>query len=210
MDQSLYQERVKEGAKLYKQVVVMDGEIYRLKKQIAKIALEVCDIRHGGRSGDRYTLTRFADDAKIPRKTISEWVRIFRLSKVLGVEISSDKNWRKVDYVSRKRALMISGRNHQAGKVSAKARIEDITPSEADALKKIYQGAADVNLSKKSEDVNRGRGLNMLLKVFQSNLKSVAFLSKSDLSKAEIKHFRKLLDQTQKHIDRALKVERED
>ena len=44
-----------------------------IKMKIAKIALDACTIRHGGRSGNHYTLTNFAKDVGISRKQLSLW-----------------------------------------------------------------------------------------------------------------------------------------
>jgi hypothetical protein len=208
VERKIYQENVKEASKLYKQVLANDGELFRIKKQIAKLALEVCDIRHGGMSGNKYTLTRFADDTGISRKTISDWVRVFRLSKVLGVDIKSDESWRKVDYVDRKRALMITSKNHQNDTIKAKARIDNLQVEEVVALKKVYNGAANAPKGKKSEELQRSRGLILLVKLFQQKLKSVAFLRKNDLSMAELLHLKKLLEQTKSHIERAIEIEK--
>lgn len=209
MDQSKYSKNVAEGSKLYSQVQRMDAEIYRIKKQIAKLALEVCDIRHGGRSGSNYTITRFADDSKIPRKSLTEWIRVFRLSKVLGVEINNQETWRKVDYVNRQRALMISAKNLKDGNIKSKARIEDIQPEETKNLKKIYKDASDYEKSKKSGNATRIRGLFLLVKQFQSNLKTVAFLKKKELTRGELLYLKDLLHQSEKYVNRAISIEKD-
>lgn len=209
MDHKKYEKNVAEGMKLYSQVQKIDSELYRIKKQIAKLALEVCDIGHGGMSGSRYTITRFSDDAKIPRKTLSEWIRIFRLSKVLGVEINSHETWGKVSYVNRQRALMVSAKNLSEGQIGAKAKMEDISSDEAQSLKKLYKGVSDYKKSKKSSDSLRIRGLLMLVKQFQSNLKAVAYLDRNELSIEELVHLKMLLDKSEKLVDRAIVIEKQ-
>jgi len=51
-------------------------EAYQHK--IAEMALAVCQIRHGGPSDKYYTLSDFADDIKVNRKTLSNWVAVYR------------------------------------------------------------------------------------------------------------------------------------
>jgi hypothetical protein len=53
-------------------------EIETHQAEIAKLALQVCTIRHGGRSNGFYTITDFARDIGIERKTLSHWVSIYR------------------------------------------------------------------------------------------------------------------------------------
>lgn len=47
---------------------------------IAGLALEVCDLHHGGRKGSSvYSISRFAEEIEIDRKTLYEWMRVKRL-----------------------------------------------------------------------------------------------------------------------------------
>lgn len=46
--------------------------------KICSYALKVCTIRHGGRSNGYYTITDYARDIGMSRKTLSEWLGIYR------------------------------------------------------------------------------------------------------------------------------------
>ncbi len=52
--------------------------IEETKFKISKLALEVCQIRHGGISTQYYTLKDFAGDIGMKPKTLQNWVRIYR------------------------------------------------------------------------------------------------------------------------------------
>lgn len=208
MESKQYDLIVQSGKKLYIQLKNTENELYRLKKQIAKLALEVCDIRHGGISGNRYTLLKFANDTGIPVRTVSDWVRIFKLSKILDVDINSDENWRRVDYVSRKRGLIVAGKNISQEHVRAKAPIEKITDEEKRVLKNIYKKTSSREMSKNSEDVTRMRGLSMLVKYFQSNLINITNLNRNDLGNEELKHLKHLLEKSLKSVNRAIEIEK--
>jgi hypothetical protein len=66
-----YQDYVELGRALLK-------EVRCHQVQIAYYATKVCTIRHGGRSGDLYTLVRYADDIGMKSRTLSDWVSIYR------------------------------------------------------------------------------------------------------------------------------------
>lgn len=62
-------------------VVLGKAELKQIQghqRKIAEYALKVCTIRHGGKSGDLYTLTRYADDLGVNRKTLQNWVQIYK------------------------------------------------------------------------------------------------------------------------------------
>lgn len=52
--------------------------IESIQHEIASMAIKVCEIRHGGASGEYYTLSQFADDIGVNRKTLSNWVHVYR------------------------------------------------------------------------------------------------------------------------------------
>ena len=59
-----YEEYVRRGKALYKQHKIA-------KEQIVQLTLEVCDIRLGGNAKGRYTLTQYAHDIGMKRKTLT-------------------------------------------------------------------------------------------------------------------------------------------
>lgn len=72
-----------------------------IKLQIAKLAMEACTIRHGGRSEGLYTLTDFSRDVGIPFKRLSDWVMVYKIvvSKI-PEEIKTEKDWNKARKIS--------------------------------------------------------------------------------------------------------------
>ncbi len=61
------------------------------KRKVAIIALEVCDIRHGGISHNIYTITDFASDIGMNRKTLSEWIQTVKIERSTGIKIPEGK-----------------------------------------------------------------------------------------------------------------------
>ena len=75
-------------------------ELYQAK--IAKIAIKVCTIRHGGISDKYYTLSDFARDTGINRKTLSQWVRIYEhILKKIEITEPNKKEWESARKVLR-------------------------------------------------------------------------------------------------------------
>lgn len=69
---------------VYKQLVAKAKGLLKarqeLKYEIAKIALKVCDIRVGGKTGAQdYTLVRFAEDIGMNPNTLHRWKREYEL-----------------------------------------------------------------------------------------------------------------------------------
>lgn len=79
-----YNDYVKLGRALLREV-----RCYQV--QIAYYATKVCTIRHGGKSGDLYTLSRYAYDIGMNSKTLSEWVSVYR-----NVILKLDKDMKKI------------------------------------------------------------------------------------------------------------------
>lgn len=78
------------------------GQIDAYQAKIAQMAMEVCEIRHGGKSDAYYTLTDFANDIGINRKTLSSWVHTYRdVLLKSDIRVPSDKDWSNALLVSR-------------------------------------------------------------------------------------------------------------
>lgn len=69
--QKTYQELVNEAKVLLTRTSL-------IKMKIAKLALQACTIRHGGRSGNLYTLSKFATDVGVSRKQLSNWCLTYK------------------------------------------------------------------------------------------------------------------------------------
>jgi hypothetical protein len=81
-------------------VSLAKGLLSEIKSHQAKIAFyatKVCEIKHGGRTASSvYTISKFAEDIGMNRKTLSEWISIYKNVIVkLGKEASevSGKDW---------------------------------------------------------------------------------------------------------------------
>lgn len=92
---------------------------------IAYFAVKVCEIRHGGRSNEIYTIKRFASDIGKSHKTVQEWSRVYRgvIAKLnMDVKDITKEDWKAANRVmlliTREKTTMneISG---NAGKMNA-------------------------------------------------------------------------------------------
>lgn len=82
------------------------SDIAKARIDIADLAIEACDIIHGGGghwSGHEgvYTLKRFSEDVGIPKKTLQNWVRVRRLSLKLN-DFEPEKDWQALVLASGK------------------------------------------------------------------------------------------------------------
>lgn len=79
---------VKQGKRLLEEIGTYQAEI-------AKMAVEVCDIRHGGKTKEKiYTMKDFAQDLGMKPKTLQGWVATYRDVVVkAGIEIKDVKDW---------------------------------------------------------------------------------------------------------------------
>jgi len=70
------------------------------KHDIADLAIRACKIKLGGHLDGCYTLSNFADDAGIPRQTLSSWVQNRKIQKTIkksrGVDIKSGTDLRRI------------------------------------------------------------------------------------------------------------------
>lgn len=80
-----YKKSVKKAKALYK-------EIQKNQMAIAKLAYDTCEIIVGGHLiGTRYSLTMFAEDAGINRKTLSDWVHNYEIQLIASNKLKSKK-----------------------------------------------------------------------------------------------------------------------
>lgn len=71
-----HEKQYKEYVRLGKELV---QNINSYQAQIAFYATKVCEISHGGRKGlNTYTISKYSEDIGLNRKTVSEWVSIYR------------------------------------------------------------------------------------------------------------------------------------
>ena len=84
-----------------KQLYIRQGkrlleEIGIYQVEIAKMALAICDIRHGGKTLEKiYTIKDFANDIGMKPKTLQGWVGTFRdVVLKAGITISTPEDWK--------------------------------------------------------------------------------------------------------------------
>lgn len=73
-----YQKLVRQGRETLKEIERLEKKIVGYQQKIAMWAVEVCDIRHGGRSNGLYTIKDYARDIGMNAKTLQNWVQIYR------------------------------------------------------------------------------------------------------------------------------------
>ncbi len=80
---------VKQGRRLLEEIDVYQAEI-------SKMALEVCDIRHGGKTLEKiYTIKDFANDLGMKPKTLQGWVGTYRdVVLKADIEIKTSDDWK--------------------------------------------------------------------------------------------------------------------
>lgn len=112
-----------------------------MKLEIAKMALEVCTIKHGGISKGFYTLQDFAKDIGIDRKKLSDWTLTYKIvvSKIPEF-IKTEKDWIKAHKISlslsRHRAIL----NKQSGKSNTRGLLKkDLEMDSTEVLKLFTQ-----------------------------------------------------------------------
>ncbi len=118
-----YQDYVDHARKLLSQIESHQA-------QIAEIALKVCEIRHGGPSEGVYTLSRFADDIGLERRTLSNWVALYRdIILKAGIKKPTPEEWaaaRITGRILKNEATVANKRDGQAKSKGARASDQEI------------------------------------------------------------------------------------
>lgn len=128
-----YKNSVKKAKLLYK-------EIQKNQLAIAKLAYETCEIIVGGHQvGTRYSLTMFAEDAGINRKTLSDWVHNYEIHLIAKNKLKSKKlNPSKLNNQKDLNAIRLILRKQEGGLTQNK------TPAKIlDAYEKICERSDD-------------------------------------------------------------------
>lgn len=81
----------------------LEDEIHVYEVDIVKIALGVCDIRHGGKSPVLYTIRDFAIDIDINPKTLQNWIAAYRnvVPHLKKGAVKTKKDWSNVRKTNR-------------------------------------------------------------------------------------------------------------
>lgn len=91
-----YKKAVSEAKAILFEIRQLEKKIEAHQVSICKLAVSVCDIRHGGISKNLYTITDFANDIGMHKKTLQNWLACYRgvVEKLEeGVFEESDKDW---------------------------------------------------------------------------------------------------------------------
>lgn len=171
-------------------VKIMKERSLCLQAEVAKIALEVCDIRHGGRCGDSvYTISKFAEDIGCERKTVSGWVQTYRdILLPSGVITPSQEEWTIGNKVSRQIQYINREANENEGTPGKKKR----GPFPKKAVKRLYHEVK--NNPKKALEQN-------LYKDTKRVLSNVRLLEFSNLQRGLLFKIEENLRQSLKHIE---------
>lgn len=85
--------------------------------RICEYAMKVCQIRHGGRSDNYYTVTDFAQDIGMVSKTLQNWMLTYRnVVMKLDKPISTKKEWeaaKKVENILREERVITNRINEK-------------------------------------------------------------------------------------------------
>lgn len=81
------------GAKLYQRYLELDEKAANIRAKIAKLAMETCEIHHGGRYNEIYTLTKFSDDIGMSSKTLTTWIQIYKMGLKIEISEPTDEEW---------------------------------------------------------------------------------------------------------------------
>ena len=135
-----YEMYVVEGKKLVSKITVLDKNRMAYQCDIAKLAMEVCTIRHGGRSGDLYTITRYATDIGLNTKTVSNWVLVYKtVIAKLGKKTVTPQEWGKAVKVRNTLKQHATAMNHVYRRSGSKSKTD--LPSEF--VQKLYDTVDD-------------------------------------------------------------------
>ena len=70
------------------------GEMEAVQYKVACLAVEACEIRHGGISTNIYTMKDFANDVGLNPKSVQNWVRVYQVvATKLPSKPESRKEW---------------------------------------------------------------------------------------------------------------------
>lgn len=117
------------------------NELKELEKcyqaKIAKYAITVCDICHGGISKNKYTLKDYALDVGVFPKTLQNWVSIYRnVIDKLNIEEPTIDEWKKANKVNRMLKVERMIDNQNDGKPKSKSAFKRGVPEKK--VRKIF------------------------------------------------------------------------
>ena len=193
MNHKTYDECVEIG----KQIV---NSVNDKQMRICELAMEVCTIRHGGRSDKFYTMKDFAKDIGLNNKTLNQWMLIYR-NVVLKLSDKQLENmtWKQASKVNENLEETNTIENTLKGTPRKRpAPSKKLIPAEK--VRKLYD-----------EYLEEKPFLNEFLSMVKQTKHSKNLLQKRDLSivqTSHLTHLMELLDQCSDIINEHLTNQR--
>lgn len=90
-----YELMVKRGKQIVEDIRELDKKVYAYQMDIAKMAVAVCNISHGGISTNKYTIKDYAEDIGMGYKTVQNWVSVYRnVALKLETKVTTANQWK--------------------------------------------------------------------------------------------------------------------
>lgn len=191
------------ATKLYQRYLELNSKSASLRAQIAKLALDACDIRHGGHKGvDLYTIKKFAEDIGMSNKTLSTWVQIYSMGKRIDITEPSEEEWSKL----RQAHTIEKHQNSKfAQKIGIKKRSGNLT---REAIKKIVakkspvRGKKEIIVKKSNEKDQLSVGAIRFVRTLDSQQVNLDNYKKGDLQLEELELLKNYIERMQKRVNR--------
>lgn len=150
------------------------GQISQQKSKIAQMAIDVCQIRHGGRSDSYYTISDFAEAIGLPTKTLQNWIYIYRDVLVkIGITDPTEKEWavasKTCDYLKTQRT------------------VENLASGSVGTRRAYKQDVKRESVAKVFEDISQGSNSDLLKfeRIFSSVRFNHTMLTSMDLKEID-------------------------
>lgn len=132
-----YRDFVDKGHELVKKINELKDLERCYQAKIARYALEVCTIRHGGKSKNLYTIKAYALDIRLNPKTVQQWVSIYRnVLEKIGVEDPTPEEWARASKANNILRLDRTIDNKKDGKPGTRTAYKKNVP--ASEVKSLY------------------------------------------------------------------------
>lgn len=135
---------VKAGKDLVTELNLLKEKTESYQFQIAKFAVGVCTIRHGGRSEGIYTLKKYATDIGINHKTIQNWTATYRIyTGSIDAEANTltPKEWMAASRLNNLLKKERAHTNRQVGREGSRHAYKQEVPK--DKVENIYRQLLD-------------------------------------------------------------------
>jgi len=162
--------------------------------KIAKYAISVCEICHGGISTNKYTIKDYALDIGLNPKTVQGWVQVYRnvLCKI-GIDEPTIEEWRKACKANNILRLDRIINNKENGKPGTRSAYKKRIPK--DEIKNIYESIDEKPFVGECHSlINNEKSSNHLLRRKMTNL--------NELTEPEIQQMEKTAKYTNQILNK--------